>query len=352
MRTQNDIFFIFFYIVIEFFEAIRGWAQSGTRANAEFASIDQVEHTVLNNFGIYSQIFKIRVNQTVDNCVSNRTYTRLQRQQISGQTTCSNFRFKEFNQVFTHFLSIFVDFAQRTNFISNIAGNYCNESVQIARNIRSADYIFRFFNRNSFTIRRIQRHIGVMHAFQFYWLRSIYFNNNFFSTLNIRRRIAHGSCRNQTNLTIAKVNDFAGFDDSNVYTSAVFHETIASHLSNMAQMQVSIFYGTVVDSFTQIIVSLVRHTTSNDTSLSHCGIHFRTYRSTGPNVDLERSFFAFFCQSKRHSFRITRRSKTTGTYVVAILYKFCSCFGAHNFAGYCFAYAIFNVDHVYLPPCK
>lgn len=132
-----------------------------------------------------------------------------------------------------------------------------------------------------------------MHAFKFYRLRSIYFNDNFRCALNIRRRVTHGSRSDQTNLTIAKINDFAGFDNSNVNASAVFHKTITSHLCNMAQMHVSVFYRTVIDCFTHVVISLIRHTTVNDTSFSHCGIHFRAYRSAGPNIDFERSFLPF-----------------------------------------------------------
>ena len=189
-----------------------------------------------------------------------------------------------------------------------------------------------------------------MHTFQSNRLSYVYFNDNFFSALNIRRSVTHGSGRNQTNFTFAQVDDFANFNDCNINVATVSHEAITSHLSNMAQMQVSVFNLASVDSFTHIAVGLIRHTTVNDTSLSHCGIHFRTYGCAGPNVDFERSFFAFFSKSQRHSFRIARRSKTTGTYVVTIMYKFCSSFSRHNFASYCVTNAIFNVDHFYLPP--
>ena len=40
LRTEDDVFFVGFYVFIEFFEAFRRRAQSGTGANTEFASIE------------------------------------------------------------------------------------------------------------------------------------------------------------------------------------------------------------------------------------------------------------------------------------------------------------------------
>ena len=348
LRTQDDVFFVFFYIVVEFLQALRRGAQSGTGANAEFASVDQVEHTVLDNFGVNGQVFEVGVNQTIDNCVCNGAYTRLQRQQVFRKTTSSYFSFEEFYQGFAHFLSVFVDFAQRTNFISDVAANNSYDFFYFARNIGGTDDGAGFVNRNLFTVRGIQGYIGVMHTFQSYRLSGVNFNDNFLCALYERRGIAHGSGRNQTNFAFAQVDDFANFYDCNIDVATVSHEAITSQLSNVAQMQVGVFNFTAVDSFTHIAIGLVRHTTVND--VNHSGVHFRTYGCAGANVDFEGSFFASFSKSQRNSFRIARRSKTTGTYVVTILYEFCSSFSRHNFASYYVTNAIFNIDHVYLPP--
>ena len=350
MRTQDDVLLVFVYVLVEFLQAFRRRAQSGAGANAQFASVDQVEHTVLDNFGVNGQVFEIGVNQTIDNCVSYGAYAGLQRQQVLRQTASSNFSFEEVNQVFAHLLSVFVDSAQRTNFIGDVARNNSNDLFNFYRNIRSADDVFRSANGDRSTVRGIQRNIGVMHAFQCNRLSYVYFNDNFLSGLNIGRGVAHGGGRDQANFAFAQVDDFASFNDCNINVTAVSHEAITGHLSNMAQMQVSVFNLASIDSFTHIIVGLVRHTTVNDACLGHSGIHFRTYGCASPNVDFERSFFAFFSKSQRYSFRIARRGKTTGTYVVTIMYKFCSSFSAHNFASYYVNNAIFNVDHVYLPP--
>ena len=66
-----------FYIFIEFLLAFRRRSQSGTGSNAQFAGVDQVEHTVLDYFGVNGQIFEVGVNQTVDNRVGNGAYAGL-----------------------------------------------------------------------------------------------------------------------------------------------------------------------------------------------------------------------------------------------------------------------------------
>ena len=314
LRTEQQIFFVEIYVLIEFLLAFRRRSQSGTGSNAEFASVDQVEHTILNNFGVNGQVFEIGVNQTIDNCVSNGAYAGLQRQQVFRQTAFFNFVFQEVNEVSAHMFSVVVDFAQRTNDVRTVARNYCNDFFYFARNVGGTDAVFRSGDRNRLTIRGIQRNIGVMHAFQAYRLSGVNFNDNLFSASYIGRAVAHGSGRDQANHAIAEVVDFANFYDSNIRTGrTASHEAIANHLSHVRQMNISVFYFTSVDSFTHGAVGLIRQTTVNNASFNHCLVNFRTNRCASPNVNFERSFFALFSKSQRNSFRIARRGKTADT---------------------------------------
>ena len=319
LRTEQQIFFVEVYVLVEFLLALRRRSQSGTGSNAEFTSVDQVEHTILNNLSVNGQVFEIGVNQTIDNCVSNGAYAGLQRQQVFRQTAFFNFVFQEVNEVSAHVLSVVVDFAQRTNDVRTVARNYCNDFFYFARNVGGTDAVFRSGDRNRLTIRRIQRNIGVMHAFQAYRLGGVNFNDNLFSASYIGRAVAHGSGRDQANHAIAEVVDFANFYDSNIRAGRAFavfarsHVAIANHLSHVRQMNISVFYFTSVDSFTHGAVGLVRQTTVNNASFNHCLVDFRTNRCASPNVNFERSFFALFSKSQRNSFRIARRGKTADT---------------------------------------
>lgn len=74
-----------FYIFIEFLLAFRRRSQCGAGSNAEFAGIDEVEHAVLDNFGVNGEVFEVGVYKAVDNCVSNGAYAGLQRKQVFGR---------------------------------------------------------------------------------------------------------------------------------------------------------------------------------------------------------------------------------------------------------------------------
>ena len=242
--------------------------------------------------------------------------------------------------------SVFVDFAERTNFIGDVARNNSNDFVEFARNVRSTNTVFRSFDRNRFTVRRIKRYIGVMHTFQTCRLAGVNFYDNFFSACYIRGAVAHGSGRDKAYFAVAEVVDFAYFNDCYVYAFAVSHEAIANHLCHVAEVNVSIFYFTFVDSFAEGAVGLIRQAAVHNASFYHCLVNFRAYRSAGPNVNFEIGAFVSFRQGKRYSFRIARRSKAADTQVVTIVNKVGCGFCAHYFASNRIANTIFNIDHV------
>ena len=334
LRTEQQIFLIEIYVFIEFLLAFRRRSQGSAGSNPQFAGVDQVEHAVLNNFGVNGQVFEVGVNQAVDNSVGYRAYTRLQRQQVGRQTAFRNFLLQEVNQVLAHMFRIFVDFAQRTNFIGDVAGNYSYDLIQFAGDVRSADTVFRFFNRNWFTVRRIQRNIGVMHAFQAYRLGSVNFNDYFRSGSYIRGAVAHGSGGDQAYFAVAQVIDLADFNDSEIDLFAVSHEAITGHLCEMGQMNVGIANFAGVDSFTQGCIGLIRQAAVHAAGINHSSVNFRAYRCAGPNVNFKRSLFCFFSQSQRHSLRIAGRSKAADAEAVAVFNHFSSFFSSFKFANY------------------
>ena len=152
-------------------------------------------------------------------------------------------------------------------------------------------------------------------------------------------------------MAITKIFDDTSFDNSNINIMTAKHEAVTSHLSYMAQMKVSVFYTAVVDSFTQIIVCLVRQTSSNNASISQNRVNFWAYGSTSPEVDFKRICFCPFSQSKRNCFWIAGWCKSANANVHSVFDECSSCFSSSNFSHSCFAvHAGFNVNHVYLPP--
>ena len=229
---------------------------------------------------------------------------------------------------------VVVDFAQRTNFIGDVAGNNGYDLIQFAGDVRGADAVFRSFNRNRFTVRRIQRNIGVMHAFQAYRLGGVNFYDYFRSSSYIGGAVAHGSGRDQANFAVAQVIDLADFNDSEVNLFAVSHEAVTGHLCEMGQMNVGITNFAGVDSFTQGCIGLIRQAAIHAAGFNHGSINFRTYGRAGPNINFERSLFCFFSQSQRHSLRIAGRSKAADAEAVAVFNHFSSFFSSFKFANY------------------
>ena len=67
----------------------------------------------------------------------------------------------------------------------------------------------------------------------------------------------------------------AYFNNCYVYAFAVSHEAIANHLCHVAEVNVSIFYFTFVDSFAEGAVGLIRQAAVHNASFYHCLVNFQ-----------------------------------------------------------------------------
>lgn len=127
---------------------------------------------------------------------------------------------------------------------------------------KSADYISGF-SRNSFTIRRIQRHIGSHACLQFYWLK--YLLQQLFQHIE-HEELPWVGIKPTWPLPRSMI-----LQASTIATSThlrVFHETIASHLVTWLKCR-SIYFTEPLLIALRRSFSLVRHTTSsNDTNES------------------------------------------------------------------------------------
>ena len=181
--------------------------------------------------------------------------------------------------------SVIINFTQGAGLVSNITGNYGNNLTQFAGNIRSTDFIFRSFDHDRFTVGRIQRNKGIMHAFQCFRLRGIYFNDNLFSALHERRRVTHGSSGNQTYFATTQVDNFANFNDGQINITTIGQEAIADILGNHRQMHFRIFHSATVDGITHISIRLIRSTTIKSICFRKSTVQFRSYGSAGVQID-------------------------------------------------------------------
>lgn len=58
-------FVVLLNVCIEVFQSIRGWGQGSTGNHVDLVFINQVEHAILNNFGVYGKVLEIRFNEAV-----------------------------------------------------------------------------------------------------------------------------------------------------------------------------------------------------------------------------------------------------------------------------------------------
>ena len=249
-RTQEQVFLVLGNVLIETGHTFRRRAEGRTRRNQELAGINEVEHAVLNNFGINRQVFEVRINETSHNSVSYIAYTRLQRQQVLRHTASLYFLLEEVQRELAHLTGIIINGLQGTRMVRNIARNDVFNLVRRAGNVRRTYTVRSLYDRNRQTVRRIHRGINIMHTLEFQRLGSIDFHDNRISTLHIRGSIAQRRRRDN----IAFFRNSTGLNDSHINLAEI---TAAAELSRLGKMQVQIIYGTVVYFIAQVLIRLV-----------------------------------------------------------------------------------------------
>ncbi len=244
-----------------------------------------------------------------------------------------------------HRFGIIIDGRQRTHKVGNVAGNDCDDLRRIADDVRGANAIIDLDDRHRQPVRRIQRHIDVMHSFEFERLGHVDFHDDLFGALNKGSGITQRCGRNQ----VAIFGDCTDFDDRNIDIAAQI--AVTGHLRGMAQMQVSISDFSAVDLFADRIIGLIGKPTGNAFDLGQGAVHFFTNGSTGPEIDLERRRFHPFRQCQRHSLRVAGGSKAAGADVHPRFDQGCRRLGRGDLRlQRTVAYPVFDFNHAFSPP--
>lgn len=359
LRAENDLLVVFFNVCIETFQSIRGWGQGSTGNHVDLAFIDEVEHAVLDNFGVYRKVLEVGNYEAMDNCISNVAYTGLQWKQVFRKSAMFNFVFQEVNEVVAHSFCIVIEWSQCTGYVWQVAWNDSNDLGRITWNVWGTYAVANFGNRNRFAVRRILTHVDISHASEFNRLGGVNFYDNFLSCINEYRRVTNSGGR--VEFTVR--SDLAYFQYCKVWSGYAFtiymgEEACADLLCNMGQMQVEIVDGTCIDCFSQISIGLVRHTVSNAVYCYQFSINLGTGGCTSPDIYLEWCFFHTFSEFMHCDFRIAAWSKSGNTKDIAWLNHCCCslCITDFGFQVSTFnsakEFAIIGVDHYYHPPKK
>ena len=164
LRTENNLFAVFFNIVIETFQSIRGRGQGCAGNHVDLIFINQIKHAVLDNFRIYGKILEVRIDKSVNNGIGHIAYAGLQGKQVFRKSAVFDFIFQEINEVVSHSFRVIIKRRECTGYVRQITGNDGRNFIRIDRDVACADAISGAGNRNRFTERRIFTHINICHA--------------------------------------------------------------------------------------------------------------------------------------------------------------------------------------------
>ena len=357
LRTKDDLLAVSVDVVVEAFQSVRGWGQGSTGNHVDLVFVDQVEHAILNNFGVYGEVLEVRFYKAMDNSVCYVAYTGLQWEQVFRQSAMFNFVFQEVNQVVAHSFCIVIERSECTGNIWQIAWNDSNDLCRIAWDVRSTYTVASGSDRDRFTVRRVLSHVDISHTYESQRLGGVDFYDDFLSGIYKYRRVANGS----GSVQFAVRSDLADFNYSDIWASDTFtfgigEEASTDLLSYMRQVKIEIIQSTSIDGFSQVAIGLVWHTNSYAVHSDQFAIDLGASGSAGPYVYLERSFFHTFCEFMHGDLRIAAWGESGNTKDVACLNHSCCSFSITDF---CFQictfnsakeFAIIGVDHYYHPP--
>ena len=132
LRTKDDLLAVSVDVVVEALQSIRGWGEGSTGDHVDLVFIDQVEHAILNNFGVYGKVLEVGFYEAMDNSVCYVAYTGLQWEQVFRQSAMSDFVFQEIDQVVAHCFCVVIERSQCTGNVWQIAWNDSNDLCRIA----------------------------------------------------------------------------------------------------------------------------------------------------------------------------------------------------------------------------
>ena len=184
LRTQDDFAAQRVDVVVEALECVGAERQGGGGCGKHFAAQNQVEHAVLQYFGVADQIVKRAVLQAGQYGVGNVADTRLQRQQVFRQASHFDFVREEVDDFRSDALGHFVRLGEFAVAVGRVGQHDADDFVQVASHIGRADALAGFGQHKRLAVgRQAEAVVDVGHAFEFSVLLGVDFNDDFFCVL-------------------------------------------------------------------------------------------------------------------------------------------------------------------------
>ena len=182
--------------------------------------------------------------------------------------------------------------------ILDVARHDVLDLVRRARDERRANAVIRLHDGNRQTIRRVERHVDVMHALKLQRLRRVDLDDDDVSLLHIGGGVAERGRGDD----VALFRDGDGLDDGDVELAEVAD---ACELCGLTQMEVEIVDGAIVDLAPKNGVRLVRQAPLDAVDGGKRVVKLRASRSARPDVNGEGLLLHALGQGKRNCLRIS-----------------------------------------------
>ena len=230
--------------------------------------------------------------------------------------------------------------------ILDVARHDVLDLVRRARDERRADAIIRLHDGNRQAMRRVERHVDVVHALKLQRLRRVDLDDDDVGLLHIGGGVAERRRRDD----VAFFRDGDGLDDGDVEFAEIAD---TRELCGLAQMEVEIVDGAVVDLAPKDIVRLIRQTPLDAVDGGKRVVKLRAGRCARPDVDGEGLLLHALGQSKRNGLRVRGGREAAHADAHALLDVGSHFLRAHDLRLQVFvAYAIRDVNHSIHPPSQ
>ena len=346
LRTQQQVLLVLRDILVEALHACRRGRERRARGEVQLARIDEVEHAVLDDLGVDREVFEVGVDEARHDGVRDVADARLQRQQVLRHAARLDLGVEEFEREVRHLLRVFVDCREVARTILDVARHDVLDLVRRARDERRADAVVRLHDGNRQAMRRVERHVDVVHALKLQRLRRVDLDDDDVGLLHIGSGIAE----RRRGDDVALFRDGDSLDDGEIELAEIAD---ASKLCGLTQMEVEVVDGAIVDLAPENGVRLVRQALRDAVDGCKRVVKLRASRSARPEVDLEGLLLHALGQGKRNGLRVRGGREAAHADAHARLDVGRHFLRAHDLRLQVFvAYAIRDVNHSIHPPSQ
>jgi len=290
--------------------------QRGRRHAGERAGAQHVQHAVLHDFGVGTEVLERTGIEPGQHGVGGVAHARLDGQQVGRQPALGDFVREKLQDVAGDALRDLVRRRERGIAVRPVRLDDGDDLARVAAQRGLADAVGGGDDGDGLAVRRQARAVvDVVHALEAGALPGVHLEDDLVGLLDPGLVVAHRGRRDQ----LAVLADAGHLDHRDV---EVAQEAEPDVLGDVGQVDVDIFHRPGVDALPAHRVGLVGQTHLDAVHLGQRAIELGRGRCAGPDADLERLASQMrrldaLRQRRRHRLRISRPGEAAHAHVVA-----------------------------------